>query len=259
MPPDRSSPGGRLSVLVRRLSPVALLVVAFVLVTSPFWLFPHAGATAYEYEADRIEYEKGVTGYLRAEGTIDRFPCYRFHQREGLCLFAAHVAQHGRVTVNVSESYGRRYDLPSEYIVVEDSGNGLPFYRWQVEGSDDEDPDRTARKTYSLEAVGPETILRDLAVNASESSPEVRRMLDGETVTVYAASPEGEAFDRDDEILEARGNVVRSNGSYYLVTRAGRQRPAHSESEATVLRGVAVLFGVALLWRTWRVERDAER
>lgn len=228
------------------------LAVAVVLLTSPFWLLPHAGETAYHYEAEQIEYESGVAGSLRADGTIDRLPCYRFHEREGLCLFAAHVAQNGPVTANLSESYGRRYDRASEYVVVEDSGNGLPFYRWHVEDADDGDRDRTARTAYSLAAVGPETVLADIAVNESEVSPEVRRMLDGETVTVYAESPTGEPFDRDVEILEASGDVVRSNGSYYLVTSAGRQRSDHSESDATVLRGVAVLLGVALLWRPRR-------
>jgi hypothetical protein len=249
----------RLSALARLLSFVARLAVAFVLLTSPFWLLPHAGEAAYQFEAEQIEYEPGVAGYIRAGETIDRLPCYRFHERESLCLFAAHVAQNGPVTVNVSEGYGRDYDLPSEYVVVEDSGNDLPFYRWRVEGADHGESDRAARRTYSLEAVGTETILADVAVNATESSPEVRRMLDGETVTVYAGSPAGESFDRGVEILEASGDVVRSNGSYYLVTRAGRQRPDQTESDATVLRGAAVLLGVALLWRTWRGTRDAER
>lgn len=259
MPSDRSQRVRRLSALARHLPAVARLAVAFVLLTSPFWLLPHAGETAYKYEAEKIEYESGVTGYLRADGTIDRLPCYRLHEREGLCLLAAAVAQNGPVTVNVSESYARRYDLPSEYVVVEDSGNRLPFYRWEVEAADDGDSDGTTPKTYSLEAVGPETILRDIAANESEASPEVRRMLDGETVTFYVDSPAGESPNWDDGIVEARGNVVRSNGSYYLVTRAGRQRPDHSEFDATVLRGVAVLFGVALLWRTWWRARDAER
>jgi hypothetical protein len=249
----------RLSALARHLPAIARLAVAFVLLTSPFWLLPHAGETAYQYEAEKIEYESGTTGYIRAGGTIDRLPCYRFHERESLCLFAAHVAQNGPVTANVSEGYGRDYDLPSEYVVVEDSGNNLPFYRWRVEGADDGESDQTARRTYSLEAVGTETILRDIAVNATASSPEVRRMLDGETVTVYAEPPAGESFDRDVELLEASGDVVRSNGSYYLVTRSGRQRPDQTEPDATVLRGAAVLLGVALLWRTWRGARDAEK
>lgn len=238
----------RLFPFVRRLPSLARLAVALALLTSPFWLFPHAGETAYQYETERIEYTEGVAGYLRAPETLDRLPCYAVHERRGLCTFAAHIAQHGPVTVNVSETLGRRYDAPSEYVVVEDSGDGRPFYRWNVTGRDDGDADRSARRTYSLAAVGPETILRDLAVNGTDASPRVRRMLDGETVTVYAEPPAGESLDHD-EVLDAHGEVVRSNGSYYLVTRAGRQRPDRSDGEARTVRGVLVAVGLALLWR----------
>lgn len=218
-------------------SSLVLLVVGLVLVTSPFWLFtgaganPHEGERVYAYEAEKIEYTEGVHGYIRAPADIERLDCYGFPRDEPGCLFAAHVAQHGPVVVNASEFY--HYDIGSEYVAVEDSGSRMPFYRRVVERTD-------RNVTYSLEVVGPETVLADVAVNESDLTPEVRPTLDGETVETYGRQ------------LQHSGEVVRSDGEYYLIYESGRWTADPNTFDAAFYRAVAFLAGLGLLRRRWR-------
>lgn len=218
------------------------LGVALLLVASPFWLLPHAGETAYTYEAERIEYDPGVDGGIGADGPIAGLDCYAREKAPG-CLFAAYVAQRGPVTANVTGLYFEGYTPGSEYVVAQATDD--PFRRRQVEFAGEQ------RLTYSLEAVGTETVLRDIAVNASETSPRVRRMIGGETVTVYADP-------LDETELRAEGQVVRSDGDYYAVRRVETTPPAWSETQAKLARSLLVLIGLAALRARWR-RSDAER
>jgi hypothetical protein len=124
-------------------------------------------------------------------------------------------------------------------VVVEDSGSDRPFYRCNNTVVEDRSADEL-EVTYSLEPVGPGAILRNISVDESEASPRVRRMVDGETVTVHG------------DPLPAQGQVVRSNGSYYLVTEVGRDDPDWSETTATAARGGLFLIGLGLLRLRWR-------
>jgi hypothetical protein len=218
-------------------SSLVVLAVGLVLVTSPFWLLtdagtnPSRGETVHVYEAEEIEYQEGVRGYIRAPGDVERLDCY-FRSREGPdCLFAAHVAQHGPVTVNTSEF--RRYDLGAKYVAVSDSGSRKPFYRRVIERND-------RNVTYSLEAVSAETVLADVAVNESELSPKARPTLDGETVETYGRP------------LHHAGEVVRSDGAYYLVHETGRWSADPNTFEAAFYRAVAFVVGLGLLRWRWR-------
>lgn len=218
-------------------SSLVLLVIGLVARTSPFWLFtdagtnPHEGEQVYAYEAEKIEYTEGVHGYIRAPADIERLDCYAFTREGPGCLFAAYVAQHGPVVVNTTEF--RQYELGTKYVAVEDSGSRTPFYRRVIERTD-------RNVTYSLEVVGPETVLADVAVNESELSPKARSTLDGETVETYGRP------------LHRAGEVVRSDGEYYLVYESGRWDADPDTFEPTFYRAVAFLAGLGLLRRRWR-------
>lgn len=224
-------------------SSLVLLVVGLVLVSSPFWLFtgagtnPHEGEQVYAYEAEKIEYTEGVHGYIRAPADIERLDCYGIREEPG-CLFAAHVAQHGPVVVNTTEFH--QYALGSKYVAVEDSGSRTPFYRRVVERTD-------SNLTYSLEVVGPETVLADVAVNESELSPKARPTLDGGTVETYGRR------------LYHAGEVVRSDGEYYLVYESGRWSADPNTFDAAFYRAVAFLAGLGLLRRRWRGSEQSDR
>lgn len=209
------------------------LVLAFLLVTSPFWLMPHAGETTHVYEAEKIDYTEGPTGYIRAMGPIDGLDCYEFGTTESPCSFAAHVVQNGPVTVNRTSHVFGDLSPGTKYVVVGTGGDGKPFYRWQVNRTDTED-DTEYRLNYSLKPVGPETILQDIAVTENALSSKARETLDSETVETHG------------EELEEAGTVVKSDGEYYLVTEKGSRSPDWSPVEANAIRGLAFVVGLIL-------------
>jgi hypothetical protein len=215
------------------------LAVALALVASPFWLLPDAGATTYEYEAEEVAYTEGVTGYLRADGSVDGLACYDYRRSGEQCLFAAHVAQSGPVVVNQTFLLAHQYRFDTEYVVVEDSGDGRPFYRWRVNRTESDDGTED-RVTYALEAVGPEQVLRNVSVRERDISETARRAVDGETVRTRR------------EQLDAAEKIVRANGTYYHLVEADESRDGPSTFEATVGQVLAVLVGLGMLRGRWR-------
>ncbi|WP_132058534.1 hypothetical protein [Halorussus amylolyticus] len=230
--------------MARDWSSLVLLVVGLVLVTSPFWLFadagedPHEGERVYAHEAAEIEYSEGVRGYIRADGEIERLDCQYYDSKAG-CLFAAHVAQHGPVVVNVTDFY-YPYDSGAEYVVVGDSDSEKHFYRRVVERGE-------GTVSYSLEAVAPETLLADIAVNESDLSPKAARTLDGETVQTHGRP------------LPDAGEVVRSDDGYYLIYESGGWDADPNTFDAKFYRAVAFLVGLGTLRWQWRGDGPAER
>lgn len=221
------------------LSSLARLALALALVASPFWLFPHAGEATYVYEAEEVEYTEGVTGYLRADGGIDGLACYDYDDFDRQCLFAAHVAQNGPTVVNQTFLLAPEYRFDTEYVTVEDSGTGRPFYRWRINRTETDGGD-VYRMTYSLEAVGPGEILRNVSVPPSELSGKARRALDGATVRTHGDS------------LAGAGKVVRTNGTYYHLAERGYHRPDRSGLDGRVWQAVAFVVGLAALRYRWR-------
>ncbi|WP_137287477.1 hypothetical protein [Halorussus salinisoli] len=216
------------SSLASRLPSAVRLVVALALLTCPFWLFPHAGESTHVHTATEVTYENEPRTYLRAQGELARLDCYDLGELDRGCLLAAYVAQNGPITVN-STAFGYRYETGTEYVVVEDDMTDAPFYRRVVNQTE-------TRVTYSLERVTPETILRNTSVAESDVSQEARRTIDGDTVRTH------------DRPLDAAGQVVRSDGSYYVV-ESSRHDPERSERSATVWRGIAFAVGLAMLHR----------
>jgi len=213
------------------------LVVALALVASPFWLLPGAGATTYEYEAEEVEYTEYVTGTLYVDGQIEGLACDNFDDFGEQCLLAARVAQNGPVVVNQTDLLGRAYEFDTEYVIVEDSGTGKPFYRWRINRT--ERPDDQHRVTYALEEVTPPEILRNISVAPGDLSEKARRTLDGETVRTRG------------EPLDAAERVVRANGTYYYLAEERDPRGGPPEWQATVGQVVAVAVGLGVLRGRW--------
>ncbi|UPW00288.1 hypothetical protein M0R88_17485 [Halorussus gelatinilyticus] len=217
------------------------LAVALALVASPFWLLPDVGATTYEYQAEEVEYSEYVTGTLYADDQIEGLACDNFDDFGEQCVLAARVAQNGPVVVNQSAIFSRAYRFDTEYVIVEDSGTGKPFYRWRINRT--ERPDDRYRVTYALETVTPPEILRNISVAPGDLSEKARRALDGETVRTRG------------ERLDAAQRVVRANGTYYYLSEEENPRGGPKEWQVLAGQVVAVAVGLGLLRGRWLRER----
>jgi hypothetical protein len=217
---------------------LAGLALSVALVTAPFWLLPHAGEASTTYTVERIEYEPGVDGFLRAGGPVDGLDCDSGELRRG-CLFAQHVVDEGPVTVDVTgvgPTLRGQFTSPP-YVVAHATP---PFYRRNVTPVDPGEASDRLRVRYALEPIGPETVLSDISVAERRLPRPLRGLRDGETTTVHGKQ------------LEAGGTVFRADGAYYLVRATDHDDADWERWHALLARGVLFLGGLGLLRARWR-------
>ena len=212
------------------------VITAFLLVTSPLWILPHVDDTTIVYTAERIEYGSGMNGGIGASGPIRGLDCWEDELTRG-CLFAEQIVTEGPITINSSElviSESQFVDSP--YVAV---GIDPAFRRQNISrvGNGSESKIR-----YSLDPVGPATLLHAISREETELPPRIREVLDGKNVTIHG---------RDYDI---KGVVVRSNQKYYRIQVVSRSEPTWGQNRSLVLiaRGIPFVIGVALLRNWWR-------
>jgi hypothetical protein len=129
------------------------------------------------------------------------------------------------VTVNFSGM--DRFDYGTRSVVVEEDPEGWNFYERVAEGS-------TSSVTIRLERVTPGGILANVSIGDDDLTESGQEAIRTGSVTVRSDSLRGE------------GQVVSYEGNYYAVRYAGSQPPEWGAGQATFLRGVLALVGVAL-------------
>jgi len=220
----------------RDLLSVFRVIITFLLVTSPFWMFPHADDTTTVYTAERIEYGSEMNGGIGANGPIRGLDCWENELTRG-CLFAEQIVSEGPITIDPSEPViSERQFADSSYVAV-----GIdPAFRRQNISSVGNGSEPKIR--YSLDPIGPATVLQGISREETELPPRIREVLDGRNVTVH-----GRVYDID-------GVVVRSEQEYYRIKVVSRSEPTWGRNRSLVLiaRGIPFVIGVALLRNRWR-------
>ena len=95
---------------------------------------------------------------------------------------------------------------------------------------------------YSLDPVGPATVLHAISREETELPPRIRDVLDGKNVTVHG------------RVYDIEGVVVRSEQEYYRIKVVSRSKPIWGRNRSLVLiaRGIPFVIGLAFLRNRWR-------
>lgn len=217
---------------------VALVVVGFLLLTNPLWLFPHEGDTRYTYDRSEIAVENGTLEYAETgvldfaeENSLNRIECQRYDDEQPrACAFDHYLATHPPVTAPET----LRGSIRPDFVEIDGS-----YYRRIHRQNDSREEDRTV--VHDVERVQPETVLAESAIDVPDSTSqrpddlwlEQRIAITGETETSFE--------DLDEDGL---GRIYRQDGTYYTVVVTGEQHVSHG---IDFLRYEVPRYGLALL------------
>lgn len=223
------------------------LLVGVLLVSVPLWA-PALDVTGpdYTYRSVELTSENGrlvPAGEERPNvypDQIEPFDCFPYERLQRSCLLEGATIERNVTGVNptVRVTAGSvPVERGNEYVAF--SWNGSVYRRTTAFAPEERDEDGLypARYVLGLERVPAGTALADVA-----------RPLGDASGAAVAAVETGRVS--TDEPLAAAGDVVATDGRYYLIYGAGRSTTLSSKPLAErVLEGVCVLAGVAVLLR----------
>lgn len=267
-----------------------VVVVVFLSVTNPIWLFPHDGTDEYTYQRaqlgitnESITYilgdeilteeireggavENGTVTYREVvgiglsdevNGDLNEIACDNHDTHSRACAFDAYLVTHGPVHL------GERDSFHTEHSFV--------YYNESYYRRIDRDHDANDSVTYDVKRIRPRELLAGLARNLSDDREvhlrsywPTRLVVTGEPKTSFRAPDDPDdrslsyhirdqlGLDPFDPDEKDIGDVYRYNGNYYTVI-VSEEEPEYPVSSG--LRGGLVLFGLALwIYLAWETQ-----
>ncbi|WP_435349769.1 hypothetical protein [Haloarchaeobius sp. HRN-SO-5] len=197
---------------------VVLVVIGVLLLTNPFWLFPHEGEVQYTYDRSEILVEDGTLSYSGAsetefaeENSLNAVGCqlrHGFTEQPRACAFDAYLVDHGPV----ADTRYYLHDIQPDFVRIGDAY----YRRTHTRNETAED----VHVMHDVERVTPRTVLAESALlNISDYSRPVPDFDGwGDRGVEFRVAITGDAVTTFEDLGEDNlGNVYRQNDSYYTV------------------------------------------
>ncbi len=198
----------------RRLVGVLCFLLAIVFASNSLWLFPHSDEPRYEYRAVELTDENRYR-FLQHHPEVKE--CYIIFSR-GCGL--EHRVRDKPLRFDLSETNALEF-LEDDYrFVVFSDGYRKPTYRTENE-----------TLILSSKPVSEDRVVAELATPYEHLHQTIRRVFEGDTVTMRDELP--------------RNELVRRNGSFYAIEQTDESHFSY-DFELAVLRGVLWLLTIPL-------------